>query len=184
MATIHENLKTLKRIKAESGRDRPFVAVKMLDTFDRENELFRETYADVADEAFLDKPHNWIATGEKNFVEALYGSTTAKATADLETHRSARIACTMPFYTLVVRSNGDVSPCCIDWVGATTLGSVPAQTLREVWAGDRMLEFWKMQLENRKHENESCRNCEFFSNDHYMIDNIDGFPVEKLRRPK
>ena len=44
-----------------------------------------------------------------------------------------------------------------------------------------MFEFRKMQLEDRKDENESCRNCAVYLSDHYTLDNVDGFPVEKLR---
>ena len=42
----------------------------------------------------------------------------------------------------------------------------------------------RMQLQNRKNENYSCARCDIFYNDHYIKDNIDGFPVEKLRMVK
>jgi len=90
----------------------------------------------------------------------------------------------LPFFTLAVRSNGDVSPCCIDWIGGTNIGNVIEQTLKDVWHGDRMFEFRKMQLENRKDENESCRHCEFYLSNYYTRDNIDGLPVDKLKIKK
>ena len=40
----------------------------------------------------------------------------------------------------------------------------------------------KMQLENRKESNSSCRNCYVCHSSYYTRDNIDGFPVEKLRK--
>jgi len=179
---IRENLALLQRIKGECGTDRPFVSVKMLDTYSAENDLFLSRYSDVADEVYLDKPHNWSGVRDSRFIDGLYGADVAKARQDLERDSSPRVACTLPFYVLAVRSNGDVSPCCVDWAGGTTLGNVKTETLEQVWNGDRLWAFRKMQLEDRKHENESCGRCEVYRSDYYTRDNIDGFPVEKLRR--
>lgn len=181
---IHDNLAALRRIKQTQGSDKPFVGVKMLDTYSEENEKFFEIYRDVADELYLDKPHNWIAYKGKDFIDDLYGADTGQAKSDLNRTSSGRIACTLPFFIMAVRSNGDVSPCCIDWIGGTNIGSVLKETLEAIWNGEGMFEFRKMQLENRKNENESCRNCEIYLSDYYTRDNIDGFPVEKLRVQK
>jgi radical SAM protein with 4Fe4S-binding SPASM domain len=182
--TIHDNLFILKRIKQRHKSDIPFVGVKMLDTYSKENDLFVGMFKDVSDEVYLDKPHNWIAYKGKNFIDSLYGNEVEKAITDVTMSNSNRIACTLPFFTLAVRSNGDVSPCCIDWIGGTNIGNIYKETLEDIWYGDRMFEFRKMQLEDRKNENESCRNCELFLSDYYTRDNIDGFPVEKLRIKK
>lgn len=181
---IRDNLMMLKRIKQQFKRNIPFIAVKMLNTYSEEDDLFIETYKDVADEVYLDKPHNWISYNGKVFIDDLYGSERDHAMADVTANRTDRIACTLPFFTLAVRSNGDVSPCCIDWIGGTNIGNVFEQTLKDIWHGDRIFEFRKMQLENRKDENESCRHCEFYLSDYYTRDNIDGLPVEKLKIKK
>jgi radical SAM protein with 4Fe4S-binding SPASM domain len=179
--TIYSNLLMLKRIKQRYNSNIPFVGVKMLDTYSEENDLFVKMYTDVADEVYLDKPHNWISYKGNSFIDNLYGSDVEKAKTDVIDSNSGRIACTLPFFTLAVRSNGDVSPCCIDWIGGTNIGNVYKETLEDIWYGDRMFEFRKMQIENRKDENESCMNCEIYLSDYYTRDNIDGFPVEKLR---
>ena len=82
---------------------------------------------------------------------------------------------------MVVRSNGAVSPCCVDFIGGTNLGSVDEQDLKGIWLSDRWFEFQKMQLEGRKEENYSCARCDIYTSDHYTRDNIDGFPVARLR---
>ncbi len=182
MEAIRNSLKRILEYKRAAGSERPFVSAKMLDTYGPENEEFLEKFTEAADEVYIDKPHNWIATEEKSFIGSLYTQEQQeKLREDSSRFMSGRIACTMPFTTLAVRSNGDVSPCCIDWSGGTNLGNIHEETLQEIWNGDKMYEFRKMQLENRKQENESCRNCEFYKNDYYIRDNIDGFPVEKLR---
>jgi radical SAM protein with 4Fe4S-binding SPASM domain len=181
---IHDNLLTLKKSKEKYNSVTPFVGVKMLDTYGEENDIFEDTYRDVADEIYIDKPHNWIPYKEKDFIRDLYGNELEKAKKDLKESSSNRVACTLPFYTLAVRSNGDVSPCCIDWIGGTNIGSIKDERLENIWYGDNMLCFRKMQLENRKRENISCSSCQLYLNDYYTRDNIDGFPVEKLKYMK
>ncbi|HJZ13205.1 MAG TPA: SPASM domain-containing protein, partial [Acidobacteriota bacterium] len=55
------------------------------------------------------------------------------------------------------------------------------RSLRDIWNSDEWFEFQKMQLQDRKHENSSCARCNIYRSDHYTKDNIDGFPIEKLR---
>ena len=182
MENIWYNLKKIQNYKKEFDQEKPFISAKMLDTYSEENEEFLKKFAPVADEVYIDKPHNWIATEEKSFINSLYGEAKQDALhADLKKTLSNRIACPMPFTTLAIRQNGDVSPCCIDWIGGTNLGNIHDENIQDIWNGEQMYQFRKMQLENRRTENSSCRNCEFVNNDYYTRDNIDNFPIEKLR---
>lgn len=180
--TIYENLNRIQKIKKERGVNKPFVSAKMLDTFTEENQEFLDRFSKVADEVYIDKPHNWVAHEEKSFIGSLYKKEQEDALKkDLEKTMSERIACPMPFTTLAVRSDGAVSPCCVDWIGGTNLGNLLEENIKDIWNGEAMYQFRKMQLENRRWENASCKNCELVQNDYYTRDNIDGFPVEKLR---
>ena len=178
---IHENLRVLQDIKKRNGSETPFVSCKMLDAYDAdENERFIRMYRDVAEEVYIDKPHSWIKVEGTDFIKSYYQDGTADALTDLKQNSTRRIACPMVFTTLAVRSNGDVSPCCVDFIGGTNLGNVDKRSLPEIWNSDSWYEFQKMQLENRKHENYSCARCDFYLNDHYTKDNIDGFNTNKL----
>lgn len=181
IATIHENLRILKEIKLGRGSVSPFVSCKMLDSYGEDNERFLRMYADVADEVYIDKPHSWIKVDGADFIQNYYQEDASEVRTDLELHSTRRVACPMAFTTMAVRSNGDVSPCCVDFIGGTNLGNVDQHGLHELWNGDAWYEFQRMQLENRKHENASCARCDIYLSDHYTRDNIDGFPVEKLR---
>ena len=180
--SIYENLKRIQKIKKDNGVDKPFVSAKMLDTFTEENQEFLNRFSKVADEVYIDKPHNWISHEEKSFIGSLYKKEQEDALKqDLERTMSGRIACPMPFTTLAIRSDGAVSPCCVDWIGGTNLGNIMEGNIKEIWNGEKRYQFRKMQLENRRCENESCKKCELVQNDYYTRDNIDGFPVENLR---
>lgn len=179
---IHSSLECIQKIKKTQNRNKPFVSAKMLDTYSNENEMFLTKFCDVADEVYIDKPHNWVATKEKSFIGSLYKEEQKDALSkDLEQTMSNRIACPMPFTTMSIRSDGAVSPCCVDWIGGTNIGNIKETNIRDIWNSEEMFQFRKMQLENHRGRNSSCRNCELVGNDYYTRDNIDGFPVEKLR---
>ncbi|MFA6104528.1 MAG: radical SAM protein [Victivallaceae bacterium] len=179
---IHENLRMLREIRKQHGSEKPFVSAKMLDMYGEANDRFVQMYQDVADEVYIDKPHSWIKTGDTDFMKNYYQEGIGVAANDFKQHSTKRIACPMGFTTMAVRSNGDVAPCCVDFIGGTNLDNMEEHTLREIWHSDRWFEFLKMQLQDRKHENYSCARCDIYLSDHYTRDNIDGFPVEKLRR--
>ena len=180
---IHDNLRVLQEVKRAHGSMKPFVSCKMLDAYGGENEHFLAMYRDVADEVYIDKPHSWIKVDDANFIGTYYEDEAPRAMRDLEDNSTARVTCPMAFTTIAVRSNGAVSPCCVDFIGGTNLGSVDDHSLQEIWNSDPWYEFQKMQLEDRKDENYSCARCDIYKSDHYTRDNIDGFPVERLRRP-
>ena len=178
---IHENLRVLQEVKVQRSSEKPFISCKMLDAYGAENDRFVAMYQDVADEMYIDKPHGWVKVDGVDFIKNYYQDGVHDAAGDLKQNSTPRIACPMAFTTMAVRSNGDVSPCCVDFIGGTNLGNVEEHSMQEIWHSGRWFEFQKMQLENRKQENYSCAHCDIYRNDHYTLDTIDGFPVERLR---
>lgn len=61
---------------------------------------------------------------------------------DLETAQSEeKLVCPQMFYELMIHSNGDVSPCCVDYnYLSENLGNVKVNTLKEIWCGERLLQ--------------------------------------------
>ena len=177
---IHDNLRVLQEIKKAKSSERPFVSCKMLDSYSEENERFAEMYKDVSDEIYIDKPHGWIKVEGSNFILNYYKDAADKANSDIKQNSSLRVACPMAFTTMAIRSNGDVSPCCVDFIGGTNLGNIEENILQDIWESELWYKFQKMQLEKRRHQNYSCSRCNIFMNNYYTRDNIDGFPVSKL----
>lgn len=179
---IHENLRGLQEIKKKIGSEKPFVSCKMMDAYSEENEKFVAMYQDVADEVFIDKPHGWIKVDDADFIKDFYQENTTEVIKDMQDKNTNQVACPMAFTTMAIRSNGDVSPCCVDFIGGTNLGNVDKQNIKDIWNSDDWYNFQLMQLQGRNHENRSCSNCEFYKNSHYTKDNIDGFDICKLRQ--
>jgi len=180
---IHDNLMQMKRLKEEANSQKPFVYIKMLDSFDDvENRSFFEYYSDVADEIAIEKPHNWLDMNSKSFLKDLYGAKTEEIIKTVDFDTTMKKVCPQPFKMLSIRFNGDVIVCDPDWYNNTKIGNALTDNIADIWNGDKMFQFRMMQLENRRHENASCRNCTTFLTDNYSMDNIDGFPPEKLRR--
>ena len=177
--SIRRNLESLANIKARLRSSTPFIAVKILDTYSEENELFKKMYKDVADELYIETPHNWIG-GEKDFLGSMYGADNEDVQKHLSAGENGRFACGPSFYMLAVRNNGDISPCCVDWLGGTNIGNMSDITLREVWQGEPMRSFWYMQLSKQNTRNKSCRNCNVYKSDYYARDDVDGVPTERL----
>jgi radical SAM protein with 4Fe4S-binding SPASM domain len=182
LEAIRDNLAALQEIKRRMLSEHPFVSCKTLDTFSADNEVFLDLFKPVADEVYLDKPHGWIRVKEKDFIEGYYGEDAARAKEDLLTNSTRRTACPMPFTTMAVRANGDVSPCCVDFIGGTNLGNVDQTSLQDLWESEEWYQFQRMHLENRMRENPSCARCDIYRSNHYTKDTVDGFPVERLLR--
>jgi radical SAM protein with 4Fe4S-binding SPASM domain len=178
---ILENLRGLQEAKQAAGSPRPFVSCKMLDAYGPENDRFLATFAPVADEVYIDKPHGWIQVDGADFIGTYYEDGARRVRQDLDVNSTDRVACPMAFTTMAVRCTGDVSPCCVDFVGGTDLGTIEELELRQIWTSDAWYQFQVMQLQGRRQENVSCARCDVVRSDHYTLDDIDGFPVERLR---
>ena len=179
---IHENIYNLRRLREKKGAKKPYILVKMFDAYTEENQIFFNMYKDIADEIGLENVHNATKYDENDLVMAYYGNKemTEKSNKNYNESLNSHIACPRPFMSMTVNCIGDVLMCTNDPAKGTKIGNVNFNTLREIWEGETMFEFRKMLLENRKHENRICKNCDWFKL-YPPEDNVDGFPIEKLR---
>ena len=150
LSYIYNNIKNLQTLKRKLNANNPYVYIKMLDNGDvKENDYFFTLFSEVSDEIALEKPHSWLNGGV-----------------------GSRMVCPQPFKMLSVRWNGEVIVCDPDYSNHTCVGNAFRENIRDIWYGNRLREFQQMQLEGRRHENMSCRNCSFIDGD-YVMDNID-----------
>jgi len=181
--TIRDNIKRLRDLRNFYGKIKPYIFVKMFDAYSEENDRFIELYRNIADEIGLEKVHNATRYSGNDLVKMYYKDSAKEKRAKQEYNNSlhkSRISCPRPFMSMVINNIGDCLMCTHDPAKGTKIGNAYESTLQDLWNGENMFQFRKMQLENRKHENRICANCDWFKL-FPIEDDVDGFPVEKLR---
>jgi MoaA/NifB/PqqE/SkfB family radical SAM enzyme len=179
---IHGNIKRLREIRDAKHVQTPYMLIKMFDAYGPENDMFFSMYRDIADEIDLEKVHNATRYTNNDLVNKFYDNTEcAKRTNDAYfTNLHELKACPRPFMALCIDSLANVLMCTLDAPRYTKIANLNDITLRDVWFGNTLFEFRKMQLEGRLHENKMCARCDWFKL-FPQEDNVDGFSVEKLK---
>lgn len=93
--------------------------------------------------------------------------------------RTYKDVCTLPFYTMNINFNGNVSACSFDWRHGLIMGNVGEESLLDIWNGKRYNDFRILHLQKRRNEHPVCNGCEGVCN---LIDNIDDAAEEILKR--
>lgn len=136
---------------------------------------FLETFAVIADYAYIDNIRDIWAESENL---TLHQENEWKKENNYYEEQGGSI-CAMPFYSMVIHSDGDVSACCQDWKFATSYGNVKQESLSKIWDSQRLREFRIMHLEKSRENIEFCKGCHLRS-----FANIDPFSRELLGRLK
>lgn len=179
---IRDNVAMLRKIRDSKGATKPYIFVKMFDTYSSENNEFIDIYKDIADEIGFEKVNDATKYNDSDLIGSYYKNPKdVKRTRDefqksLNNHK----ACPRPFMALVICSCGDVVMCTHDAPRATKIGSVYEKSLNEIWNSEELFKFRKMHLTENKHENMLCKNCEWFRL-FPPEDNVDGLEVEKFK---
>ncbi len=88
--------------------------------------------------------------------------------------------CSQPFYYMIIGPDGKVTPCCADWEKKLEYGNVREQSLVNIWNGEKLREFWRRMLIQKKKGIDLCGVCR--NNEANPIDNIDKHAEEILKR--
>ncbi|MVX62333.1 radical SAM protein [Clostridium chromiireducens] len=179
---IRDNIARLRKIRDSKGATKPYIFVKMFDTYSSENDKFIDMYKDIADEVGFEKVHDATKYNDSDLIGSYYKNPEdAKRTRDeFEKSLNNLKACSRPFMALVICSGGDVVMCTHDAPRATKIGNANEKSLKEIWNSKELFEFRKMHLTGNKHVNILCKNCEWFRL-FPEEDSVDGFPVEELK---
>jgi sulfatase maturation enzyme AslB (radical SAM superfamily) len=137
--TVIENIRTLARLRNESGRTHP----KLILSFVRQNnsadeQAFIEEWRKIADKIHITDLHNWAGT--------------------LHTHSDVRYPCYRLWLTFTVLWDGRVSLCCADFDGRNVLGDLRTSTIAQVWNSPAYRSVRRQHLESGGPE--ICRSCD------------------------
>lgn len=158
---VRRNLTRLQQTKQALGRDQPHVCLKLHDS---------------AQQAGVESL-GLSALVDSVTVEQLH--TIASDFVHLRSYPESKQACPYPFYTLVVKANGDVVPCCVAWDKSLVVGNIAEQSLAEIWAGERLAKVQRLHLAGRRCELAACKSCDVLWN---SPDSVDGLTVAEFDR--
>lgn len=141
---------------------------------EEEQEKFYEIFGDISDRIFLERispawPGFKFEDMEMKFETGNYGQAVEN-----------RMACPYLFYIMVINSDGQATTCVGDWKHRQILGDTKKQSLKEIWHGENMKNYWRNHLIGKKQVYEMCRCCEVIQ--YGCFDNIDRNAEDILQR--
>lgn len=85
-----------------------------------------------------------------------------------------RVYCGYPSQRLVINTEGDVFPCCVDVFGKMKLGNIKKTTLMEIWNGKKLKKI-REKLRKGKMASKACKYCQsWMSFNHKYRENVKG----------
>lgn len=93
---------------------------------------------------------------------------------------SYRKVCTKIFFSMVINSNGQVSPCCSDWARKLIIGDANHEKLKDIWNGEKLRNLQKLFLRGEREDLPFCSSCGL--PEYGSPDNIDNYAEEILLR--
>lgn len=155
---VRENVRKLWEARQSRGRTLPWIAVKI------------HSAAQSADVESLKSSCDEIITEQLHTIGSDF--------VQLRSYARNKKACPYPFYNLVVKSNGDVVPCCVAWEQSLVVGNVRDQTLRDIWRGQPMHRIRMMHLQGRSSELAACAQCDTGYNCPDSVDSVSAADYE------
>jgi radical SAM protein with 4Fe4S-binding SPASM domain len=149
LEVVERNIKNLIKIRNSLGFTRPRVVVDFVQQLENRSEvkLFVKKWKNVADKVMISYMHDWAGSVDKQPFE-LHGN-------------PAREPCRLIWSEMVVAWDGKVMLCCVDYVGEVVLGDLRAQSLDEVWKGEKLRIIRKAHIEGKLEEIPICTRCSY-----------------------
>jgi radical SAM protein with 4Fe4S-binding SPASM domain len=140
----------------------------------KEKQLFLDQFGDYTDKIHIEHimscwPEFELRGVEVNSDKGIYGQEIKEVDA-----------CSYPFYSFSINSDGLVSVCFLDWGRKMIVGDVKEQSVQEIWNGKPMRAYRKMFLEGKRKQHQTCGNCGQMT--HGLPDNIDPFKEQLLHK--
>ena len=163
---VFNNVKRFREIRERMGVKKPYIYVKMIDTYSNENDDFAALYKDIADQVNIETPMNWNGYDGIDFIskvdtEKLTDETLIQGFYAEKGKSGLKKICTTPFHSLNIKMNGDVVVCIVDWNKGTKVGNINEQSLSEIWFGDNLRHYREMHLRGERYKTQSCKNSNY-----------------------
>lgn len=146
---ILDNIRYFYRIKGDCE-----MHVKIAGNYfdEKEKELFLDLFSEFTDTIYIDNATNvWpelnVVSEESN--RHIYGMEICDK------------VCPMPFYQLIIHSDGMVSACCVDYNKKVIVGDIKTESIKKIWNGEKYHVLRKALLKGHLQECTRCKKCEY-----------------------
>lgn len=152
------------------------VNVKIMDCglSEAERQKFRDDFAGISDTQSIEHPISYTQPELKDTSLGIQPESTHDGY-----ERTYKEVCTLPFYTMNINFNGNVSACSFDWRHGLIMGNANEESLKSIWNGKPYNDFRIMHLRKQRNSHPVCKGCGGVCN---LIDNIDAAADEILQR--
>ncbi len=141
---------------------------------EEQKQQFLDTFGDITDGIFIESIMDCWPTFEQKKVSVneergIYGQEIREV-----------LTCPYVFYSFAINSDGTVSLCFLDWHRKLLIGDAKKESVKDIWLGDKLLEYQKMFLRGERKQHLVCRECGQLRQG--QPDDIDMFSKELLKR--
>lgn len=141
---------------------------------ENDKKKFYEIFGDIADGVYIEHimscwPEFELKEVEVNQKVGIYGQPIKEVQV-----------CPYVFYSFSINSDGSASVCFLDWSRKLIIGDVKKESVKDIWNGEKLLNYQKMFLMKKRKEHPICSNCGQMS--HGMPDDIDPYAEELLKK--
>ena len=157
---VRDRVRILREMRDQQQKSSPFICVKVFEP--SEMDWLKREYEGIADDFWCEGFHSIGSDLIPN----------PPATGD-------KVACPFPFYMLVVKVNGTVLACPIAWERSVTVGDVRKESLRAIWAGDKLRTLQRDHLAGKRACYSACVSCDTL---YCCGDSVDGLTVEEFNK--
>lgn len=156
---VISNVNQFRSFRDQSHTDVPTICAQLIAT-KQDKKIFKEQWHGIADEVGFEPLHNW-------------GDTLVQ----LGEFAGEKLVCPSPFYEMIIKANGDVTVCCVDWSNKLVVGNVLQNTLKEIWEGEPLRQFQELHLSGNRKQNPICRDCNQI---YTRPDNLDSLVSQRM----
>ena len=69
------------------------------------------------------------------------------------------IRCSMPYFRLSIKADGNVRPCCVGYGEKILVGNIYKQTISDIWNSKLFKDFQSMHKNYESSKNPACKEC-------------------------
>jgi radical SAM protein with 4Fe4S-binding SPASM domain len=167
--TVRTNLQQARALSRQTGKPLYIhinAQILQQDRHERQREIeaFAASWQDIADSLSVSglSLYDRISFVEKGYVSEA-------ALADIPRRADHEVRCTEPFDRMVVKWDGRVTPCCVDFDAQLVMGNLHRQSVREIWQSETFHALRRTIRTQAYAEIERCRTCPLFYSDRFTI---------------